>query len=109
MRFSPRRVHDCLPQVGDMFLVDVTSNLDRQDTKLFHIICPSPAGGFPVGTVITSRQDEVTVKAGCFDLYKSLLPVRAFFGRGEKGPKIAMTDDSQAEQNALNATWPEMV
>ena len=88
--------------------MDATSNLDRQDTKLFHIICPSPAGGLPLGTVITSREDEVTVKAG-FDLYKSLLPARAFFGRGEEGPKIAMTDDSQAEQNALSATWPEMV
>ena len=61
----------------------------------------------PLGTV-TSREDEVTVKAG-FDLYKSLLPARAFFGRGEKGPKIAMTDDSQVEQNVLSAPWPEMV
>ena len=58
-----RRVHDCLPQAGDIVLVDATSNLDRQDTKLFHIICPSPAGGLPLGTVITSREDEVTVKA----------------------------------------------
>ena len=61
-----------------------------------------------MGTVITSREDEVTVKAG-FDLYKSLLPARAFFGRGEKGPKIAMTDDSQAEQNAPSATWPALL
>ena len=49
---------------GDIALVDATSNLDRQDTKLFYIICPSPAGGLPLGTVITSREDEVTVKAG---------------------------------------------
>ena len=41
-------------------------------------ICPSPAGGLPWRTVNTSREDEVTVKAG-FDLYKSLLPARAFF------------------------------
>ena len=103
-----RRVHDCLPQAADIVLVDATTNLDRQDTKLFQIICRSPAGGLPLGTVITSREHEGTVKAG-FDLYKSLLSARALFGRGEKGPKIAMTDDSQAEQNALSATWPEMV
>ena len=95
-----RRVHQHLPQAGDIVLVDATSNLDRHDTKLFHIICPSPAGGLPLGTILTSKEDENTVKAG-FDLYKSILPPDAFFHRGEKGPKIAMTDDSKAEQNAL--------
>ena len=36
---------------------------------------------------------------------KSLLPTGAFFGRGPNvGPKIAMTDDCQAEQNALSST-----
>ena len=100
-----RRVHENLPQAGDIILVDATSNLDRQDTKLFHIVCPSPAGGMPLGNIITSREDEITLKAG-FELYKTLLPIGAFFGRGSNlGPKIAMTDDCQAEQNALSSTW----
>ena len=100
-----RRVHENLPQAGDIILVDATSNLDRQDTKLFHILCPSPAGGMPLGNIITSREDENTLKAG-FELYKTLLPIGAFFGRGPNlGPKIAMTDDCQAEQNALSSTW----
>ena len=46
------RVHENLPQAGDIVLVDSTSNLDRHDTKLFHIICPSPAGGMPLGNIM---------------------------------------------------------
>ena len=59
-----RRVHENLPQAGDIILVDATSNLDRQDTKLVHIMCPSPAGGMPLGNIIVSREDEITLKAG---------------------------------------------
>lgn len=61
----------------------------------------------PLGTILTSKEDENTVKAG-FDLYKSILPPDAFFHRGEKGPKIAMTDDSKAEQNALQEVWQDI-
>ena len=96
-----RRVHVKLPEAGDIILVDATSNLDRQDTKLVHIVCPSPAGGIPLGNIIVSREDEITLKAG-FDL----LPTGAFFRRGPNvGPKIAMTDDCQAEHLALSSTW----
>ena len=78
---------ESLPQAADIILVDATSNLDRQDTKLVHIVCPSPAGGMPLGNIIVSREDEITLKAG-FDLCKSLLPTGAFFGRGPNvGPK----------------------
>ena len=66
-----RRVHENLSQAGDIILVDATSNLDRQDTKLFHIVCPSPVGSMPFGNIITSREDEITLKEG-FELYKTL-------------------------------------
>ena len=103
-----RRVHENLPRAGDIILVDATSNLDRQGTKLVHIVCPSAAGGMPLGNIIVSREDEITLKAG-FDLYKSLLPTGTFFGRGPNvGPKISMTDGCQAEQNALSSTWESM-
>ena len=42
-------------------------------------------------------------------MYKSLLPTDAFSGRAPNvGSKIAMTDDCQAEQNALSSTWQSM-
>ena len=99
-----RRVHEKIPEADDIILVDATSNLDRQDTKLVHIVCPSPAGGIPLGNIIVSREDEITLKAG-FDL----LPTGAFFRRGPNvGPKIAMTDDCQAEHLVLSSTWESM-
>ena len=63
-----RRVHETVPQAGDIVLVDATSNLDRHDTKLFHLVCPTPVGGLPLGTLITSREDEVALDA-VFELY----------------------------------------
>ena len=100
-----RRVHENMPQAADIVFIDATSNLDRLDCKLFHLICPSAAGGLPLGNVITSRENEATVKAG-FELYQSLLPTRAFFNRGTLGPLIIMTDDSKTIQNTLRAIWP---
>ena len=52
------RVHENLPQAGDIVLVDATSNLYEHHTKLFQIVCPSPAGGMPFGNIIVSREDE---------------------------------------------------
>ena len=39
----------------------------------------------------------------------SILPKDAFFGRGPNaGPKIIMTDDSDAERNAVKKLWPNI-
>ena len=104
-----RRVHEHVPQSGDIVLVDATSNLDRHDTKLFHFICPSPVGGLPLGRILTSREDENTISAA-IELFKSVLPHNAFFGRGpDLGPKIIMTDDATGERNALSKQWPHVI
>ena len=58
-----RRVHKHVPQAGDIVLMDATSNLDRHDTKLFHLICPSAVGGLPLGNIITPKEDEETTCA----------------------------------------------
>ena len=99
-----RRVHERLPQASDIVLVCATSNLARHDTKVFHLICPSPAGGLPPAVcrrkVKTLQENIKTVEAG-FELIKSLLPAEAFFHHGPEGPRIAMTDDCEGEQQAL--------
>ena len=46
-----RRVHEVLPQAGDIVYVDATSNLHRQDSKLVKFMTCSPAGGLPLGLV----------------------------------------------------------
>ena len=63
----------------------------------------------PLGNIIVAREDEPAVTAG-FELYKSLLPDGEFFGCGPAtGPKIALTDDCQAEQNSLLTIWNDII
>ena len=53
-----RRVHKLLPQAGDIVYVDATSNLDRQDSKLIKFMTCSPAGGLPLGFILTKSESE---------------------------------------------------
>ena len=101
-----RRVHKYVPQSGDLLLMDATSNLDRSDTKLFHLMTPAAVGALPLGTIITSREDEKTILKG-LQMMKKILPTYAFYGRGPNlGPVLGLTDDSDAERNALRIAWP---
>ena len=103
-----RRVHQNVPQAGDVLLMDATSNLDRSDTKLFHLMTPAAVGALPLGTIITSREDEKTIQKG-LEILKKILPTNAFYGRGPNlGPVLALTDDSDAERNALKTVWPSI-
>ena len=51
------RVHSMVPQAGELVLIDATSNLDRSDTKLIHVVCPSPIGSLPLADIIVTRED----------------------------------------------------
>ena len=48
------------------------------DTKLFHLVCPSPAGDLPLGTILTSGEDEAKLSAA-ISFVQTGLPGRAFF------------------------------
>ena len=103
------RVHAMVPQSGELVLIDATSNLDRNDTKLIHIVCPSPIGSLPLADIVVTREDTNTLKFA-FELLKSVLPDGAFYGRGvDKGPQCIMTDDCDAERLALAETWQDAV
>ena len=52
-----QRVHEFVPQAGDIVLMDATSNLDRHDTKLFHLMIPNPAGGASIGQYIDIQRE----------------------------------------------------
>ena len=104
-----KRVHKMVPQSGDLMLMDATSNVDRSDTKIFHLMCPSSAGGLPLATLITTREDAPTIEFG-LELLKTILPPYAFFGRGPTlGPALCITDDSDSERNALLSVWPQLI
>ena len=95
-----RRVHRLVPGAGDIVFVDATSGFDRQDSKLVRLMVPSSLGGLPVGWMILSSESEAVYQAGFMTL-KEVLPEGAFFGRGDTGPQVFMTDDCSAEKNAL--------
>ena len=103
------RVHGTVPQAGDIIMVDATSNLDRNDSKLIHVVCPSPIGALPLADIIVTREDFKTLQFA-FELLKSVLPDNAFYGRGvDAGPHVIMTDDCEAEISALAGAWPGSV
>ena len=102
------RVHEHVQQAGEMIFYDSTSTLDRFNTSLFILYTSHPTGGLPLAVMITSDEQEETLVQGLNQLIR-VLPQGAFYGRGaDKGPLIAMTDDSSAERNALHSVWPEI-
>ena len=103
-----KRVHEKLKSAGEVNFVDSSGTMDRQNHRVFLVLCPSIAGGLPLGVIITSSEAEEVLKEG-FKLLNTLVPgSQAFSGRGLKGPKIIFTDDSSAERNALLFTFPDV-
>ena len=49
-----RRVKENIPAAGDLLIMDATGSLDRNDSKVFLLICPGPVGGLSLGTLITT-------------------------------------------------------
>ena len=100
------RAHQMLRQAGELVYVDSTSSLDRYNCPTFMISTCTPAGGLPLGVVITSGEDEASITEA-FNFLKSILPQNAFYGRGENGPEMCITDDCTAERSAIHNTWSE--
>ena len=66
----------------------------------FRFLTCSPAGGLPLGWVVTSGESE-TLLTEAFTKFREMLPQYAFYKRGEKGPMLFVTDDAEAEINSL--------
>ena len=67
----------------------------------------SPAGGLPLGFIVTSSENEKTLTRA-FEVFRNILPDDAFGKRGKQtGPVLFMTDDADSEINALKKVWPE--
>ena len=99
-----RRVHRTIPQSGDIVMCDATSNLDRTEIKLIHMIIPSVIGGLPVAEILITREDAPTLTFA-FQQLCSMLDESAFYGRGSNGPILFMTDDSACLRKALSINW----
>ena len=100
------RVHRLVPQSGQIMFVDGTGSLDRCNHQLVKFLTESPAGNLPLGFLILSKINSETIYQGIEDM-KVLLPDDAFHRRGKDlGPQVIMTDDDNAEINALKRAWP---
>ena len=99
------RAHKTLQQAGELFFCDSTSSLDRFNTSVFILSTCTPASGIPLGVIITSDEQESTIKKG-LEVLQGILPAHAFSGKGVvNGPSLIMTDDSSSERGALQSIW----
>ena len=101
-----QRVHESFKSSGEMIFVDSSGNCDRHNSRIFLVLTHSPAGGLPLGMLVTTSESTPTIEAA-FRLLQSVLPERAFFGRGVLGPQVVMTDDCTALRQGLHAVYPE--
>ena len=100
-----RRAHQYVQQSRDVVFVDATSSFDRQTTSIFLLSTVTPGGAVPLGVIVTSDEQEVTITEGLRSL-ASILPDNAFFGEGPQiGPSLVTIDDCSAERNALTTNW----
>ncbi|XP_025088136.1 uncharacterized protein LOC112560469 [Pomacea canaliculata] len=100
------RVHTLHRASGELVFMDASRGMDRYDFRVFLLLTHSVAGGLPLGCLIVSSE-ATEVIADALSLYKELLPSDAFFGRGNRGPQVFLTDDSSSERQSLQAAFPE--
>ncbi|XP_025088476.1 uncharacterized protein LOC112560678 isoform X1 [Pomacea canaliculata] len=100
------RVHTLHRASGELVFMDASGGVDRYDFRVFLLLTHSVAGGLPLGCLIVSSE-ATEVITDALSLYKELLPSDAFFGRGNRGPQVFLTDDSSAERQSLQAAFPE--
>ena len=100
-------IFQVVPQAADICFLDATSSLDRTDCKVFRLVCPSPAGGLPLGILILTSEGEDVVTEGLQIFRDKCAPSYAFKGRGSLGPRIFMTDDCSSEINSIKTVFPQ--
>ncbi|KAK5650363.1 hypothetical protein RI129_001392 [Pyrocoelia pectoralis] len=93
-----QRVARCLVQASEVLFVDATSNCDVQNHQLYFFATHSPAGGIPVGCIISSSQKVDVFNAGVEGLIE-IMPIKI-------SPAVILTDDDMGERNVLKKNWP---
>ncbi|XP_066936171.1 uncharacterized protein [Clytia hemisphaerica] len=99
-----QRIHSKIRQASELVFIDSTSNLDEHNLRFFLLLTHSVCGALPLGIVITSYEQELTLSKA-FKLLKSILPEDAFFNTPE-GPSVIMTDNCKELHNSLRYNWP---
>jgi hypothetical protein len=104
-----RRVHEKIHQAGELCYFDASAAFDSLNTSISLLYTSCSIGALPLGLFLTSDEAEITIE-NAINLLKTILPENAFYGRGPQlGPKVIITDDSNAERNALEICWPTCI
>ena len=101
-----RRAHQLIKHSGELVFIDSGGGMDLDNHRVFILLTHSGAGGVPLGVILTTNEKETTVSSG-LQLLKSMLGEGVFFGRGESGPQVFMTDESAAERGGLKEAFPQ--
>ena len=100
------RVHENVLQSAELIFCNSTALLDRFNTSLFIISTAHPAGGLPLGVMLTSDEKEETIVKG-LEMLMDTLPSGRFITGAKEWALLVMTDDSNTEKPALKAIWPD--
>jgi len=99
------RVHENIPQAGEVAFKDSTSSLDRYNLSMFVILTSwrwSSLRG--INNTAVSDEKASTLEASLASFCR-ILPDEAFFGQGSStGPQIIMSDDSSSQSLAVTTT-----
>ena len=93
------RIHQGIPQAGELMYVDSTASIDRYNLSMFLLSTSHVGGGLPLGVMICSDESTSTIQE-CLLQYKGIIPKAAFYNQALAGPKVIMTDDSEAQRHA---------
>ncbi|KAF0294193.1 hypothetical protein FJT64_008129 [Amphibalanus amphitrite] len=66
------RVHT-LPDAGEVVFVDASGGMNRHGQRVFLLMCWSPAGGLPLGVIVSTSETEAVVDKA-FRLLVGILP-----------------------------------
>ncbi|XP_064109019.1 uncharacterized protein LOC135217219 [Macrobrachium nipponense] len=98
------RVHKNMREACEVVFVDTTTHVDQLNTAVTPLLCGGPCGALPLGVIFTSSQAEQSYTKG-FQLLKKVLDKSAFYYQNY--PNCFITDNSEAERNALRTVWPD--
>lgn len=85
------RANESIQQAEEIVFRDSTSTLDRLNTSMFIMSTSTPTSGIPLGVIITSDEQQTTIKSG-LEMLAEILPEKAFYGKGTKSRTFVCND-----------------
>jgi hypothetical protein len=98
-----QRAHS-LPQASKIVFMDTTYSCDSENHAITFLLTPCKAGTMPLAVFITSGQRQADYETSLNFLKEAV--EENLFG-SQHYPKMFITDDSLAEQNAIKSTISE--